>query len=464
MNRPLLCAVFALLLPAPAFAQELSPAETAAIGKAVTVTLSETGVPSAEVAVVRGGRIVLNRAWGKASETIPLSRPDLPYQIASNSKQFLGMLLLLLRDDGRLSLDDHVSKWLPQVTGAERITIRQLLSHTSGLQDYWPQDYPFAAMEKPIQPEDIVARWAQKPLDYEPGTRWQYSNTGFVVAGLIAEKAGGKPLWQQFEERLFQPLGIHPLRLDDTNGPAFPQGYHRHVLGPVRVAAPAARGWLWAAGELSMTAADLARWDIARMERKVFPAADWAEQETPVVLADGTSTGYGLGISVGMEKGRRIVNHGGESVGFLSENTIWPDSRTAVVVLTNGDFGGAQDLVTDRVADVVLPHSVQADIGEKSRLDDVKAELAALASGRIEPDHFTANARYFFKPETLGDYRDSLAKLGTVTTIEPVRSPRLRGGFVNRVFRLTYGRQKLTLITYAEPGEHGRWEQFMITP
>jgi len=462
--KRLVLALAALALPLPAAAQELTAGELASIDLAVTETLGQTGVPSAEVAVVRGGRLVLDRAWGKASENIPQARQDLPYQIASNSKQFLAALLLLLENDGKLGLDDPVARWLPEVSGAERITVRQLLSHTSGLQDFWPQDYSFAAMEQPVAPDQIVARWAMKPLDYEPGTRWQYSNTGYVVAGLIAEKAGGAPLWQQFDDRLFKPLGIRPYLLDETNGAAFPQGYHRYALGPVRAARPAARGWLWAAGELSMTAAELAEWDIARIERSLLPREDWEEMERPVRLADGTSNGYGLGVSTRISGGRRVIDHGGESVGFLSQNTIWIDDKVAVVVLTNGDFGGAQDTITQRIAEVVLPKVAATSNGEAARSDDARATLEALIAGRFDPAQFTDNARYYFTPEALGDYAASLSALGPLTGLEATRPPRLRGGFVNRTFRLSFGERKLVLVTYAEPGERGRWEQFMVMP
>ena len=465
MIHTLLCAASALALSVPASAQELTPAETAAIGKAVGEVLAETGVPSAEISVVRGGRIVLNKAWGKASERIPVATPALPYQIASNSKQFLAALILLLEDDGKLSLDDKVAKWLPDVSGADRITIRQLLSHTSGLQDYWPQDYSFAAMEKPVRPEDIVARWAKKPLDYEPGTRWQYSNTGYVVAGLIAEKAGGASLWSQFEARLFKPLGIHPLPLDETNGPQFPQGYHRNALGPVRTATPPARGWLWAAGELSMTAEDLAKWNLARIERKLLTPEDWATMERPVVLKDGTTAGYGLGVSAYRAGGREVIDHGGESVGFLSQNTVWPDSKVAVTVLTNADFAGAQGTLTSRIADIVMPKAVVSGTpGEGDRIADAKAELATLMAGTLEKSRFTENAQYYFKPETLADYRDTLQKLGPPSAVEAPRPPRLRGGFVNRVFKVKWPSKTLTLSTYAEAGAQGRWEQFLLMP
>jgi CubicO group peptidase (beta-lactamase class C family) len=344
------------------------------------------------------------------------------------------------------------------------MTVRQLLTHTSGLQDFWPQDYSFKAMEQPVEPMDIVRRWGFKPLDYEPGTRRQYSNTGFVVAGLIAEKAGGAPLWDQLEARIFKPLGIHPYDIDETNGPQFPQGYHRNALGPVRVAQPPAKGWLWAAGELSMTAAELAKWDIARMNRTLLTREDWEEMERPIKLADGTSNGYGLGVTMQIVDGRKVVNHGGESVGFLSQNTIWVDDRIAVVVLTNGDFASVQEDLTDKIAEVVLPKAVQADIGEKDRVVDVKATLAGISGGKFNPALFTDNGRYYFNAQTLGDYRTSLTPLGPLKSVEALRKPRLRGGFVNRVFRLHYAKKTLTLITYAEAGEHGRWEQFMITP
>jgi CubicO group peptidase (beta-lactamase class C family) len=114
-------------------------------------------------------------------------------------------------------------------------------------------------MTTPTTPQGIVDRWAKKPLDYEPGTRWQYSNTGYVVAGMIVEKVSGQELVAFLRQRIFAPLGMSTvLNQDDTNTPAFPAGYHRFALGPVRVAQQPGRGWLYAAGELSMTAADLA--------------------------------------------------------------------------------------------------------------------------------------------------------------------------------------------------------------
>jgi CubicO group peptidase (beta-lactamase class C family) len=452
------------LISIPAAAQPLTPAQVSAVDQLVTKTLADTGVPSAEIAIVRDGNLVLNKAYGKANEGLP-ARPDLPYQIASNSKQFTAMALILLRDEGKLSLDDTVSKYIPGVTEGDKITIRQLISHTSGLQDFWPQDYMFVDMTVPTTPQHIVDKWAKKPLDFQPGTRWQYSNTGYVVAGMIVEKVSGQPLLTFLNQHIFDPLGMHPLDQDDTNTSAFPAGYHRLALGPVRVARPAARGWLYAAGELSMTAGDLAKWDIARMNRALIPARDWEEQETPVLRTDGRTNGYGLGVYNTYARERHVINHGGEAVGFLTQNTVYPDTKDAIVVFTNADYSGTTATLTSGIEKIVLDNPEPALAGETDRMADVQSVYNALASGQIDRSKFTQNLNYYFDPTTLGDYRSSLAPLGRPTAITMNGPPRLRGGFVNRNYTIHFaGGKDLSLITYAEGGANGRWEQFMIMP
>ncbi len=454
-----------LALASPAAAQQLTPAQVAQVDQLVTKTLADTGVPAAEIAIVRDGKLVLTKAYGKANEGLP-ARPDQPYQIASNSKQFTAMALMLLRDEGKLSLDDPVSKYIPGVTEGDRITIRQLISHTSGLQDFWPQDYSFIDMEKPATPQHIVDKWAKKPLDFEPGTRWQYSNTGYVVAGMIAEKVSGEPLVAYLGRKIFTPLGMASVKdQDDTNTPAFPAGYHRFALGPVRVAQQPGRGWLYAAGELSMTAEDLAKWDVARMNRALIPANDWLEQETPVLRSDGRTNCYGLGVYNHYARERHVIDHGGEAVGFLTQNTIYPDTKDAIIVFTNADFSGATDTLTSGIEKIVLDSPEHALAGEGDRLADVRATYDGLVTGKLPRSKFTDNLNYYFNQATLGDYRSSLAALGKPTSITINRSPRLRGGFVNRNYTIHYaGRPDLTLVTYAEPGANGRWEQFMIMP
>ena len=461
-----MAAGLAIVAAQPAVAQRFTAEEAAQVDRLVSEALAATGVPSASVAVVRGGRIAFAKAYGKQSEKGGAPDADAKYQIASVSKQFTAAAVLLLRDEGKLSLDDTVARHLPGVTGGDRITIRQLLAHTSGLQDYWPQDYSFAAMAKPTTPQGIVDRWAKKPLDFAPGTQWQYSNTGYVVAGLIVEKLSGMGLVDFLKARLLAPLGIDAIDQDLARGGDYPQGYTRAALGPVKVETPPARGWLYAAGELSMSMPDLARWNIARIERKGLPAKDWAEQEAAVKLADGASTRYGLGVQLGEHRRHAMVEHGGEAVGFLTENRVFVEDKAAVAVSVNAWFGDAQSRIADGIGAILFPDPRTASTGldETARTALARRVYDQLRGGTLDAALLTEDARYYYTDSVKADYSDSLKPLGEPTGFTARGAPRLRGGFVVRGYVVTYGDRRLNVSTMSELGQDGRFEQFLVTP
>ena len=192
----------------PLAAQSALPAAAASgIDTAAAEVLKATGVPSASVAVVQGGKIAYVKAYGMARlDPAVTAEPGMQYSIGSISKQFTAALALLLVQDGKLKLDDPVGKYLPGLSRANEVTIRQVLSMTSGYQDFWPEDYVMTSMMKATDPQYILDVWGKKPLDFEPGTQWQYSNTNYVIAGRIVEIAGGEPLIEQLQERIFRPL------------------------------------------------------------------------------------------------------------------------------------------------------------------------------------------------------------------------------------------------------------------
>ena len=155
------------------------------------------------MAVVTNGQIAYVQAYGAARiEPHTSATPDMRYSIGSISKQFTAAAILLLQEQGKLSLDDKVARFVPDLTRANEVTIRQLLSHTSGYQDYWPQDYVMPFMLQPVTAQKILDQWARKPLDFDPGTKWQYSNTNYVIAGVIVEKAARMPLLQFLREQV----------------------------------------------------------------------------------------------------------------------------------------------------------------------------------------------------------------------------------------------------------------------
>src|SRR5215216_704662 len=238
-----------LLLGSNANAQaDLSPELRGKIDKLATEALEQSGVPSASIAVVRDGKIVYLKAYGSARlEPKTPATSAMRYSIGSISKQFTAAAMLLLQEQGKLSLDDKVSKFVPDLTRANEVTIRQLLSHTSGYQDYWPQDYVMPMMLQPVTARKILDMWARKPLDFDPGTKWQYSNTNYVIAGLIIEKASGQPLLQFLKEKVFTPLGMTSVANTDEAklGDTDPSGYMRYALGPLRAAPKEGAGWLF---------------------------------------------------------------------------------------------------------------------------------------------------------------------------------------------------------------------------
>ena len=184
----------------------------------VRQALTTTGVPSASIAIVQGGAIAYLQAYGDGRiEPRTPALPSMRYSIGSISKQFTAAAVLLLAEQGKLSLDDPVSRFVPNLTRGNEVTIRELLSHTSGYQDYWPQDYVPPFMVQPITADKILDLWARKPLDFDPGTEWQYSNTNFVIVGLIVEKASGEPLLQFLSEHIFAPLGMKSVVNIDQN-------------------------------------------------------------------------------------------------------------------------------------------------------------------------------------------------------------------------------------------------------
>ncbi|MGD0298319.1 MAG: serine hydrolase domain-containing protein, partial [Bryobacteraceae bacterium] len=320
----LILAGAALLVAADALAAELPSTTVAKIDEIGAKALTDSGSPSVSIAVVQGGKIVYEKAYGRGRlEPATDAKPEMRYSIGSVSKQFLAGAILLLVQDGKVSLDDRVSRYLPDLTRANEVTIRQLLSHTSGYQDYYPQDYVAPFMEKPVTAESILNQWAKKPLDFDPGTRWQYSNTNYVIAGSIVERVTGGPFFAFLAKRILQPLGMtSAIDLDEqTLGLSDAAGYTRFALGPERLARTEGRGWLYAAGELAMTAHDLALWDISLIEHTLLKPASFDAMTTPVRLRNGAPSNYALGVGVSDADGHPKLSHGGAVAGFVSLNT-----------------------------------------------------------------------------------------------------------------------------------------------
>jgi CubicO group peptidase (beta-lactamase class C family) len=450
----------AILFAATAHAAQLPTATAAKVDEMAAKALAESGAPSVSLAIVQNGQIAYVKAYGKARLDPPTAAtPQMRYSIGSVSKQFLAACVLLLVQDGKMSLDDRVSQYLPRLTRASEVTVRQLLTHTSGYQDYYPQDYIAPFMQKPVTPDAILDRWARKPLDFDPGTRWQYSNTNFAIAGRIVEQAAGVPFFTFLSKRILQPLGMasainlaeQPLTSADA------AGYTRFATGPMRPVTPEGRGWLFAAGELAMTPHDLALWDISLIEHKLLKPASFQALTTPVRLRNGTPTNYALGVSVSNAAGHPRLSHGGAVSGFVSQNTVWPEQGAAVVVFANADGSEAPGSITEKLTPLLLtePDDPQAE----PALRQARQIFDGLLQGKIDRSLLTPNATAYFTAQVLSDAAGSLKSLGPVESLKQT-SVELRGGMTYRHFELKFKAKSLHLSTLAMPD--GKLEQYLM--
>ena len=456
--------VFAATLAQPLSGQQLTPAEQSAIDSTARAVLAATGAPSASIAIVRGGVIVYEQAYGDGRiEPRAAAAPGMRYAIGSVSKQFTAAAMLLLAEEGKLSLDDKVAKWYPQLTRAHDITLRNLLSMTSGYQDYWPHDYVFADMQRPTAADAIMQRWAGKALDFEPGSKWQYSNTNYVIAAGIVEKVSGVRFFDFLRQRIFEPLNMKSV-VDFDAGPVSGSDagmYLRHGLGPLRTSPKEARGWLFGAGQLAMTSHDLSLWNLSMINRTLLKPASYDAMQRDMLLTTGNATGYGLGVSISTPAGRRRISHGGAVSGYTTSNEVFPEERAAITVFTNIYPGaaGAPGQIAARVRNIIFARAAAA--APDTAADNLARQIYdGLMRGTIDRAFFTANANAYFTAEVLQDYRSSLAPLGAPTEFAR-QGDTLRGGMKLRFYRIRAGSVVMDLTTMTWPD--GKIEQYIVS-
>ncbi len=439
----------------------LPPALAQKIDAVTGQILSSSGVPSASIAIVQDGRIAYLHAYGQARLSPPTdAQPRMRYSIGSISKQFTAAAILLLAEEGKLSLDDPVAKYFPGLTRAKEVTVRMLLSHTSGYQDFWPEDYVMTSMMVPTTAQHILDVWGKKPLDFDPGTQWQYSNTNYVIAGRIVERVSGMPLLPFLEKRIFAPLAMDDVYdADASRLPATdPAGYYRHALGPLRPAPQEGAGWMFAAGELAMPAHDLALWDISLIDRSLLKQASYAQMVTPVLLKNGTNSGYGLGVFLGTREGHPVIEHDGEVSGFVSENIVFPQDRAAIVVLTNEDASTAAITIGRQLTPLVL--GIEPPAPSKAEAQAL-AIFTGLQQGRLDRNLFTGLCNAYFTPQAINDFAGSLKPLGPPLSFHQQKQE-TRGGMIFRVFTAEFPSRKLMITTYEMPD--GKLEQYLVIP
>ncbi len=310
-------------------------------------------------AVVKGGDTLLYKAYGLADVEweVPMTL-DAQFEIGSQTKQFTAAAILKLRDEGKLSLDDEVEKWVPEFDARGRkVTLRHLLSHTSGIADF--MDTPeFAALmfDRRKTREDALPLLSRYEPIFEPGEQQFYNNSGFWLLGLAVERASGIPYENYIESNFFEPLGMTRSMYCNImeNVPRRAHGYFARPMMLQR-SWTTIHTWPFAAGSLCSTAGDLLKWIDALHGGRVLSPESTREMITPARLNDGTELRYGMGLQVGPDPmGTFYIGHGGRAPGYWTEAGLYPESDMAIVVLMNsvGDLD-PQEVVAELAAEVL---------------------------------------------------------------------------------------------------------------
>jgi len=446
----------------PAHSQtQLPPDVREKIDKLATETLAKTGTPSISIVVVKEGQIAYLKAYGNARlDPKAPAQSEMRYCLGSLSKPFTAEAILLLQEQGKLSLDDKVSRFLPDLTRANEVPIRHVLSMTSGYQEYQTLDYLPQNFLQPTAPRRILDQAARRPLDFDPGTKWEISDTNYVIAGMIVEKASGMPLYRFLREKLFEPLGMESVVDIDKEklGPADPTGYIRYGLGPPRPAPQEGQGWLFGGEELAMAAQDLGKWDLSVINHELLKPSSYRQFEATALLSNGLATAYAMGNGITRKAGRRIIYSAGDVSGFSAANTIFPDERIAIAVFANMDAGAPAEII-DAVIPLLIPQKSEPDPEASQKLEQTRKIFDSLQHGILNRSLFTEDANSYFSEQALQDIASSLAPLGNPQEfVQTERS--VKSGMVFRSYRIKFANH--TLAAHTAELQTGKLAQYLI--
>jgi CubicO group peptidase (beta-lactamase class C family) len=310
-------------------------AMTVRVDEYVRSEMQKQRIPGIALAVIKNGRIILAKGYGMANveHQVPV-KPETIFQSGSVGKQFTATAVMMLVEDGKLNLDDKITKFFTDAPAAwQNITVRHLLTHTAGTTDY-PHDFDF---RRDYAEDDLYKRAQSISLAFQPGDNWSYSNLGYVLLGILIHKVSGKFYGDFLQERVFRPLGMNTARIisEEDIVPNRAAGYRldKGELKNQEWVAPSVN--TTADGALYLTVYDMAKWDAALYTEKLLKKSSLEQIWTPVKLNNGNTKNYGFGWSLNEVGGQRIIEHGGSWQGFKSHIARYVGEKLTVVVFAN---------------------------------------------------------------------------------------------------------------------------------
>jgi len=332
------------------------------INEDVWGVLHRTETPGATILAIRDGQLLFDHSYGfrKLDGHLPASM-DTHYEIGSITKQFTAAAILQLQDAGKLNIDAKVSTYLPEAPHAGEITLRQLLTHTSGLPDYFGL-VSDEQLTKSATFLELMSLVADKQLEFQPGSRASYSNTGYIILGRIIELTSHESYRHYIREHLLQPAGMTRTYTvpDEASLPTMSLGY-RHANGKLERGLTIHDTYSWSAGDIVSTAGDVEKWNEALVGGKIVPKADYALMMTPQMSTSGENTGYGLGLFIDKVNDQPRIGHTGGSFGFTTANFYFPKQKLRIIVLTNNaDVPEPGEILVNAIFDDLYPDLANA--------------------------------------------------------------------------------------------------------
>jgi D-alanyl-D-alanine carboxypeptidase len=426
--------------------------DAAAIDAYVAAQVVDRKIVGAQLVIARDGEVVLSRAYGLSSlATRAPVTPDTAFGIGSITKQFVCAAALLLEDDGKLSLDDRVAAHYPDLTRAADIRLDDLGGHLSGYPDYYPLDYVDRRMRQPTTPDEVIRTHATGALEFEPRTRYSYSNTGFLVLGRVVEKVSGQTLGDFLHQRVFAPLGMTRASFAPKAGtPGLAAGHLSFALGDPQPVPPESDGWLHAAAGMYASAGDLARWDLALMGGKLLSPKSLARMTSARTLENGRSTDYGCGIGVRRTGGETVLSHSGAVAGFLTFNTLVPRTRSAVILLVNTEGGSPGDLHQQLVGLLLGPTTHVPEVTGPPPADVALELFHQMQKGQMDRARLSPELAAYLDDARLQEAAPRLRALGEPKSVD-VTERRARGGMEVTGLRFVFPGRTVKALLYRMP-------------
>lgn len=398
-----------------------------AVDDLIQLEMKTKHIPGVSITVLRDGKPIKTMGYGFANvESQAPATADTVYQLASVTKQFTAVAVMQLVEAGKISLDDTLPKYFPDCPEAWKpVTIRHLLNHTSGIKSYTSLADFGKNVRKDYTREELIGLVRNLPLDFAPGTKWAYNNSGYFLLGMILEKVSGKNYETVLKEQIFSPLGMANTRLNDLSvvipHRAEGYGYSNGNLHRGEYVSPTQP---FAAGALVSTISDMAKWDAALDGEKLLKRTTLAQMWMPTKLTDGRNQNYGFGFSTDIYHGHRRVHHGGGIDGFSTFTLRLPDDKLSVIVLTNLE-GGAADGLAQKIAASYIPELAPKELKaiadpEPELTKRLRGVVEGFAKGEAKESDFTEGMWKFLYPDRLKEGSAPLRDMGPLATFELV--------------------------------------------